>query len=60
LLGSGKVFQAEVPGRITGSKAVYGKQVDATGRTMQYTKTTYDPAGNFPHVKNEITGEVFP
>ncbi len=60
LPGGGKVFQAEVPGRVPGSKAVYEKQVDAAGRTVQYTKTTYDPAGNIPHVKDKITGEVFP
>jgi hypothetical protein len=60
LPGGGKVFQAEVPGRVPGSRAIYEKQVDAAGRTVQYTKTTYDPAGNIPHVKDKVTGEVFP
>lgn len=50
-----KVFQAEVPDRVLGSRAVYEKQVDAAGRTVQYTKTTYDPAGSIPHVKDKIT-----
>ena len=36
LPGGGKAFQAEVPG----SKAIYEKQVGATGETLQYTKTT--------------------
>jgi hypothetical protein len=60
LPSGGKAFQAEVPGRVTGSKAIYEKQVDASGRTIQYTKTTYDPAGNIVHVKDKITEAVFP
>ena len=60
LPNGGKVFQAEVPGRVPGSKAVYEKQVDASGKTIQFTKTTYDPAGNIVHVKDKQTGEVFP
>jgi hypothetical protein len=51
----GKAFQADVPARnIPGSKAVYEKQVDAAGRTLQYTKTTYDANGNIIHVKPKI------
>jgi len=60
LPGGGKVFQAEVPGRVPGSKAVYEKQVDPAGRTIQVTKTTFDPAGNIVHVKDKMTGEQFP
>ena len=60
LPGGGKTFQAEVPGRVPDSKAVYEKQIDAAGRTVQYTKTTYDPAGKILHVKDKITGEVIP
>jgi len=60
LPSGGKVFQAEVPGRVPDSRPVYKKQVDSTGQTIQYTKTTYDPAGNIVHVKDKISGEVFP
>ncbi len=56
----GKAFQAEVPGRVPGSKAVYEKQLDANGMTTGYTKTTYAPAGDIVHVKDKITGETFP
>ena len=57
--GGGVVFRAEVPGRVPGPKAVYEKVVDATGQTVRYVKTTYDPAGTIVHVKNKTTGEVF-
>lgn len=53
-----KAFQANVPGRVPGSRAVYEKQVDAAGNTLEYTKTTYDPAGNIVHVKDKICGTV--
>jgi hypothetical protein len=59
LPGGGRAFQAEIPGRVPGSSAVYEKQVDVSGTTIQYTKTTYDPAGNIVHIKDKITGEVF-
>jgi hypothetical protein len=58
LPGGGKAFQATVPGRVPGSAAVYEKQVDAAGKTLQYTKTTTDPAGNIVHVKDKINGTV--
>ena len=49
----GKVFQAEVPGRVPGSKAVYEKSVDVNGKTIEYNKTTYDPSGDIVHVKKK-------
>jgi hypothetical protein len=58
LPGGGKAFQAEVPGKVPGSKAIYEKQVDAAGKTQQYTKTTLAPAGNVVHVKDKISGTV--
>jgi RHS repeat-associated protein len=59
LPNGGKAFQGEVPGRVPGSKAIYEKQVDASGKTVQYTKTTYDPANKIVHVKDKITGDEF-
>jgi hypothetical protein len=58
LPGGGRAFQANVPGHVPGSRAVYEKQVDAAGKTLEYTKTTYDPAGNIVHVKDKIRGTV--
>jgi hypothetical protein len=40
---------------VPGSKAIYEKQIDATGKTTQFTKTTIDPQGNVVHVKDKIT-----
>ena len=60
LPNDGAAAQATSPGRVPGSKAVYEKQIDSSGKTIQYTKTTYDPAGNIIHVKDKITGGVFP
>jgi len=60
LPNSSVAAQAVSPGRVPGSSAVYEKQIDAAGTTIQYTKTTYDPAGNIVHVKDKITGEVLP
>jgi len=60
LPGGGRVFQSTVPGRVPGSKAVYEKQVDASGRTLGYTITTYGPAGNIVHAKDKISGAVVP
>ena len=54
----GKAFQAEVPGRVPGSRAIYEKQVDASGTTLQYTKTTVDPKGNIVHVKDKMSGRT--
>jgi uncharacterized protein RhaS with RHS repeats len=60
LPNEGVAAQATSPGRVPGSSAVYEKQIDSTGKTIQYTKTTYDPAGNIVHVKDKIDGGVFP
>lgn len=54
LPGGGKAFQSSVPGRVSGSYAVYEKQVSFTGETLQYTKTTYDPLGHIIHVKDKL------
>jgi len=60
LPNEGVAVQAVSPGRVPGSSAVYEKQIDATGKTIQYAKSTYDPAGNIVHVKDKISGGVFP
>lgn len=60
LPNEGVAAQAVSLGRVPGSLAVYEKQIDATGKTIQYTKTTYDPAGNIVHVKDKINNGVFP
>ncbi len=54
LEGGGKGFRAEVPGKVPGSKAIYEKQVDATGRTIAYTKTTIAPDGKVMHIKDKF------
>ncbi len=54
LPGGGKIFQAEVPGQVPGSKAIYEKQVDAFGNTISYTKTTVAPDGSIVHVKQKF------
>ena len=53
LPNAGKVFKAEVPGKVPGSKAVYEKQIDATGQTVSYKKTTFAPDGNLVHIKTK-------
>lgn len=60
LPNGGTAVQATSPGKVPGSKAVYEKQIDSNGTTIQTTKTTYDPEGNIVHVKDKITGEQFP
>lgn len=55
---NGFAFQSEVPGRVPGSFAVYEKQVGSIGQTLQYTKTTVDPAGVIVHVKDKISGSI--
>jgi len=60
LPNNGVAVQATSPGRAPGSSAVYEKQIDEAGTTIQYTKTTYDPAGNIVHVKDKLNGGVFP
>ena len=54
LPNGGKAFQADVPARnIPGSFATYEKQIDTTGTTLNYTKTTYAPDGSIVHVKQK-------
>jgi len=54
-LGGGTVrFRAEVQGKVPGSKAIYEKVVDPSGRTTSATKTTFDPMGNVVHVKDKL------
>lgn len=60
LPNNGVAVQATSPGRVPGSKAVYEKQINATGKTIQYTKTTYNPQGNIVHVKDKLNGGTFP
>jgi RHS repeat-associated protein len=60
LPNDGVAVQATSPGRVPGSKAVYEKQIDAAGKTTQYTKTTYGPKGEIVHVKDKINGGVYP
>jgi hypothetical protein len=43
LPNEGVAAQAVSPGRVPGSSAVYEKQIDATGKTIQYTKTMNRP-----------------
>jgi predicted transcriptional regulator len=58
-LGDGtKVFQAEVPGNVPGSKAIYEKTVNASGKTEKYLKTTYDNKGKIVHIKDKVEGGV--
>jgi hypothetical protein len=59
LPSGGVAAQATSPGRVLGSKAVYEKQIDIRGKTLQSTKTTYDPSGNIVHVKDKLNGGTF-
>ncbi|TXX59921.1 hypothetical protein FXF06_00645 [Vibrio cholerae] len=54
LPNGGIAVQATSPGQVPGSKAVYEKQIDVDGKTVQITKTTYDPQGNIVHVKDKV------
>jgi hypothetical protein len=57
LPGGGKAFQSTVPSaNIPGSYAVYEKQIDAYGVTLEFNKTTYAPDGSIVHVKDKIRG----
>ena len=50
-----KVFQSDVPAKnIPGSFARYEKTVDATGKTVKYTKTTFGSDGKIIHVKDKF------
>ncbi len=60
LPNEGIAAQATSPGRVPGSSAVYEKQIDGAGNTIQYTKTTYDPSGSIVNVKDKLNGGVFP
>jgi uncharacterized protein RhaS with RHS repeats len=55
----GVAVQATSPGKVPGSKAVYEKQIDSSGTTIQATKTTYDPKGNIVHVKDKLNGGTY-
>jgi RHS repeat-associated protein len=58
LPGGGKAFQADSASKnIPGSFAQYEKQVDAAGKTLQYTKTTFGPRGEI--IKDKISGQTF-
>ena len=46
-------IKMENPGRVPGSKAIYYKIVDSTGKTLRVYKETYDPSGNLVHVKEK-------
>jgi hypothetical protein len=40
---------------------VYEKQVDAAGKTLELTKTTFDPTGLIVHVRDYIRNiTIFP
>jgi RHS repeat-associated protein len=52
--GGGKIFQADSAGKVPGSYARYEKQVDASGKTVGYTKTTIGPKGEVISVKDKI------
>lgn len=60
LPSKGIAIQATSPGRTSGWKAVYEKQIDVNGKTIQYTKTTYRPDGSIKHVKDKIGGGIYP
>jgi len=59
LPNGGIAVQATSPGKVPGSKAVYEKHIDFNGKTIQYTKTTYEPKGNIVHVKDKINNETY-
>ncbi|ULH30699.1 RHS repeat-associated core domain-containing protein (plasmid) [Leptospira weilii] len=56
LPNDGIAVQATSAGKTPGWKAVYEKQIDVSGKTQQYTKTTYRPNGTIEHVKDKING----
>lgn len=60
LPNGGVAVQATSPGKVSGSRAVYEKQIDINGQTIQYTKTTYGPQGNVIHVKDKLSGGIYP
>lgn len=58
LPNGGVAAQGVSPGKVPGSSALYEKQIDSAGKTIQYTKTTTTPDGAIAHVKDKITGNV--
>lgn len=59
LPNGGVAVKATSFGKVSGSRAVYEKQIDAEGNTVQFTKTTIDPKGSIVHVKDKIRGQVW-
>jgi len=47
------VMIRENPGKVPGSRAIYIKIVDSSGKTKKTYKETYDPAGNLVHSKDK-------
>jgi hypothetical protein len=60
LPNNGVAVQATSAGKVPGSRAVYEKQIDVNGKTIQATKTTYNPQGNIVHVKDKLNGGTYP
>lgn len=54
LTGGGKVFEAQVMGKVPGSYAIYEKQVDAAGRTTLFRITTVGPDGTLIQIKQKF------
>lgn len=46
-------IKMENPGRVPGSKAVYYKIIDSSGKTIRVYKDTFDPNGNLVHRKDK-------
>ena len=47
------LLKSENPGRVTGSKAVYYKEVGPDGKTVRVYKETYVPDGKLIHTKEK-------
>ncbi|UFP96417.1 RHS repeat-associated core domain-containing protein [Gloeobacter morelensis] len=61
LPNGGKAFQATSPARnIPGSYAIYEKQIDAIGRTLNYTITTIAPNGSVVKIATKFPKNVPP
>jgi RHS repeat-associated protein len=58
LPNGGVAAQGVSPGKVPGSSALYEKQIDSAGKTIQYTKTTTAPDGTIVHVKDKITANM--
>jgi len=41
------------PGNVPGSKAIYVKEIDSSGKTLKVYKDTYDPQGKLVHRKDK-------